>query len=119
MQTEPYALHVGRARLRLCPGRVDTASNAPPEINLVVQIDRQAEVAGPIVGETRRREIGLVGGLAYRAGACSHTERRDFARAREPNGRACRAEGLLRDLQRLVRVIDLGLEGIELGVLVH
>ena len=60
MKAQPHALHIGIAGLRLLTGEGNTAANASPEIDFVVHIDGQSEVAAPIVGQVRQ-EIWLIG----------------------------------------------------------
>ena len=106
VQAEASVFQVGIAGLSLLPGRGDTTPHTAPQIDLVIQIDGQGEVAFAIVRE-RAGEVGLIGRVPHRGDGRPNANGRRFAGTRVTNLRTRGAEVGFRGFQRLVGRVDL------------
>jgi hypothetical protein len=73
MQAQLDALHVRVACLRLFFGSGYAAADATPQIDLVVQVDREGEVAPAVIGEVGQ-EIWLICLFAHRGYGGTHSD---------------------------------------------
>src|ERR1700679_363847 len=115
MQAETRVFEIGVAGLCRLPRCRYTAPDTPPEIDLIIEVDGQNEVAGAIVRQAAR-EIRLICGVADRANARPHADGGRFVCALIANLGTRRAKVRSRSLQRLIRAIDLRFQRIQLRI---
>ena len=115
MQRKPRRFKVGSRGLRLFARLRDGAADASPQVDFVVKVERQNEVAVAVVGPGHV-QVRLIIGVSNSAdaGRCSDCWR--LGRAIEADGRARRAKIRLCLFQGLVGRIDLGLERVKLRI---
>ena len=115
LQGEQRRLAVGGGGLRLLAGGVDAAADGAPEIDLIVQIEREDEVGVSVVG-VGGVEVGLVGGVAHAADEGVGAECGEEVGALDADAGAGGAEVGVGDLEGLIGGGDLWLERVQAGV---
>ncbi len=114
MEAQARRREIGRRRLRLLPRRLNRAVYAAPEIDLVIEINGHLEIAQR--RRVRKRNIGLMRGLADVGGAASGRNAREFGGARHADQGTRLCETRFSFFQALVGIAQLLLEPVELGI---
>ena len=114
MKAEARRRQIGRGCLGLLPRRLDRATYAAPEIDLVIKIDGHLEIAQR--RRIRKRNIGLMRGIADVGGAGAGRNAGEFGGARHADQGARLYETRLGFFQALVGVAQLLLEPVELAI---
>ena len=111
-----HGLPVACAGLRLFPRGTDSAANATPDVDLIVQINRKLDVADAVSVVSVYVEVWAIGGLAHPSGKRSDSDCRIQRGVVEADQCASLAKPRIRCLQILIVLGYLWLKNIQLRV---
>ena len=117
LEAEHGGLEIAGGGLGLFAGGADAAADAAPEIDLVVELDGEDDVAGAVVVDgVDRIDVGSGVGLAQAAGGGSGGDGGGEVGAVELDLGAGFAEACLGGLEVLIGGGDLRLKGVQFGI---